>query len=48
MIFFSGVVLASIEDDLDVGFMQAAHHGFELGYRTAVLQIRRVQVVRGE
>lgn len=48
MIFFSCVVLDSVEDDRDVDFMQAAHHSLELGYRTAVLQIRRVQAVRGE
>ncbi|CFE44155.1 Uncharacterised protein [Mycobacterium tuberculosis] len=48
VVAFSGVVVDDVEDDLDAGFVQAAHHGFELGYRAAGLPGRRVLMVRGE
>ncbi len=48
MVAFGGVVVDHVEDDLDAGFVQAAHHHLELGDRAAGLPVRRVLVVRGE
>ena len=48
VVALGGVVVHDVEDDLDAGLVQPAHHGLELGDLGAEPRAARVLVVRGE
>ena len=48
VVAFSGVVVDDVEDDLDAGRVQRAHHALELLHLLAEIAARRIGVVRRE